>query len=140
MTLHLSPVLLRQMLDHCHAEHPLEACGLLPGRGDRPDWHVPMHNVSDHPARRFAFDLDEQLTAWQAMDHAGEDPVVIYHSHTATAPEPSGTDRAHFTDPNIHYVIVSTHDAPGEWPRVRSWRYRDGSLVEEPIIATARCG
>ena len=140
MSLHLSPVLLRQMLDHCHTEHPLEACGVLPGRGDRPEWHVPMANVSDHPARRFAFDVEDELAVYREIDAAGEDPVVVYHSHTASPPEPSGTDRAYFTDPNIHYVIVSTHDAPGEWPRARSWRYVNGSLIEEPIIVAARCG
>lgn len=140
MTLHLPPVLLRQMLDHCHAEHPLEACGILPGRGDRPTWHVPMRNASDKPERRFEFDEEDHLAVDRALEDAGEDYVVIYHSHTATDPEPSGTDRAHFTDPAVHYVIVGTSDTPGEWPQVRSWRYVDGGLVEEPIVAVASCG
>ena len=98
MTLHLPPVLLRQVLDHCRTEHPREACGLLPGQADMPTWHVPMRNVADHPQRRFAFDLDDQLAVWTAMDHAGEDPIVVYHSHTASGPEPSGTDRARRAD------------------------------------------
>lgn len=140
MTLHLTPVLLRQMIEHCHTEHPREACGVLPGRNGRPEWHVPMRNVSDRPERRFAFDLDDQLAVWQAMDEAGEDPIVIYHSHTASDAVPSATDCAHFQDPAVHYVIVSTLDRAGEQTRVRAWRHDNGVLTEEPVIVTASCG
>ena len=140
MNLYLPPTLLDQILTHCHHEHPLEACGLLAGRHDLPARHVPMRNTADQPATRFEFDLDQQLQVWQDMDEAGEDPIVIYHSHTASEPIPSGTDRAHFTDPDVHYVIVSTHDTPPPWPRLRSWRYVDGAMVEEPIVIAATCG
>ena len=140
MTLHLPADLLQDMLRHCHADHPLEACGLLPGRDDRPERWVPMRNTSDKPTRRFAFDVEDELAQYRAMDDAGENPIVVYHSHPASEPVPSGRDAAFFKDEKIHYVIVGTSDAPGEWPRVRSWRYVDGVLVEEPIVVAARCG
>ena len=42
------------------------------------------------------------------MDDAGEEIVVVYHSHTATEAYPSRTDVSLATEPQAHYVLVST--------------------------------
>ena len=34
----------------------------------------------------------EQLRVWREMEDRDEEPVVIYHSHTATEAYPSRTD------------------------------------------------
>ena len=134
MTLHLTTRLAADVLARAFAHHPLEACGVLPGRHDTPVRHVPVANVSDRPSRRFAFDPDRQLELWQEMDEAGEDPVVIYHSHTASEAQPSATDRAAFQDPHVHYLIVTTAAHPQHPDRLRSWRLVDGELVEEVVV------
>ena len=133
--LHLPVHLATAVLTHARAAHPFEVCGVLPGRGS-PERHVPMRNVSDRPVRRFAFDPDAQLELWQELDEAGEDPVVIYHSHTVSEAEPSATDRAAFLDPGVHYLIATTVQHPQQ-SMLRSWRLVDGSLVEEPVIMVA---
>ena len=42
------------------------------------------------------------------MDDADEEPVIIYHSHTATEAYPSRTDISYASEPDAHYVLVST--------------------------------
>ena len=44
------------------------------------------------------------------MDDRDEEPVVIYHSHTATEAYPSRTDISYANEPGAHYVLVSTRD------------------------------
>jgi proteasome lid subunit RPN8/RPN11 len=60
-----------------------------------------------------------------------EEPVVVYHSHTATEAYPSRTDISYASEPNAHYVLVSTRD-PDETD-FRSFRIVDGEVSEEPV-------
>ena len=50
------------------------------------------------------------------MDDRDEEPVVIYHSHTATEAYPSRTDISYANEPSAHYVLVSTREPKA--PRV----------------------
>jgi len=58
-------------------------------------------------------------------------PVVIYHSHTATEAYPSRTDVALASEPDAHYVLVSTREP--DVTEFRSFRIRDGAVTEEPV-------
>ena len=42
------------------------------------------------------------------MEARDEEPVVVYHSHTATEAYPSRTDITYANEPGAHYVLVST--------------------------------
>lgn len=72
------------------------------------------------------------------MDERDEEPVVIYHSHTATEAYPSRTDINLAQEPGAHYVLVSTrdgaddpvYDGPVEF---RSYRIVDGEVTEEEV-------
>ena len=65
---------------------------------------------------------------WTRPDEA---PIVIYHSHTATEAYPSRTDISYASEPDAHYVLVSTRD-PDEH-ELRSYRIVDGVVTEEPV-------
>jgi len=65
------------------------------------------------------------------MDERDEEPVVIYHSHTATEAYPSRTDISLASEPGAHYVLVSTRDE--ETVELRSFRIVDGEVTEEPV-------
>ena len=72
------------------------------------------------------------------MDARDEEPVVVYHSHTATEAYPSRTDIGLASEPNAHYVLVSTRehgnsDGPVEF---RSYRIIDGVVTEEEVTIT----
>jgi len=120
----LSGALRRAVIAHARADHPDEACGVIagPAGSDRPERFVPMTNAERSPTF-YRFDSMEQLR--------GEEPVVIYHSHTATEAYPSRTDIAYASEPGAHYVLVSTHD-PDE-VEFRSFRIVDGVVTEEEV-------
>jgi [CysO sulfur-carrier protein]-S-L-cysteine hydrolase len=120
------------IVEHARRDHPDEACGVLAGAegSDRPARHIPMLNAERSPTF-YRFDSVEQLKVWRELDDQGEEPVVIYHSHTATEAYPSRTDISYASEPNAHYVLVSTR-APDE-TEFRSFRIVDGVVTEEPV-------
>jgi proteasome lid subunit RPN8/RPN11 len=124
-----------KILAHARADHPDEACGVIagPAGSDRPERFIPMINAERSPTF-YRFDSMEQLSVWRAMDERDEEPVVIYHSHTATEAYPSRTDIAYASEPGAHYVLVSTRDPDAA--EFRSFRISDGSVTEEEICVT----
>ena len=121
-----------QIVAHARRDHPDEACGVVAGPegSDRPERFIEMINAERSPTF-YRFDSKEQLKVWREMDDRDEEPVVIYHSHTATEAYPSRTDLAYASEPGAHYVIVSTRDA--ETIEFRSYRIIDGQITEEPV-------
>ncbi|MFW0796492.1 M67 family metallopeptidase [Gordonia sp. CPCC 205515] len=128
----ISQELVDEMIAHARADHPDEACGIIAGPegSDRPERFVAMTNAERSPTF-YRFDSTEQLKVWREMDRLDEEPVVIYHSHTATEAYPSRTDISYASEPNAHYVLVSTRDTDAT--EIRSYRIVDGVVTEEPI-------
>jgi proteasome lid subunit RPN8/RPN11 len=124
--------LVEEMVAHARRDHPDECCGVIAGPegSDRPERFVEMTNAERSPTF-YRFDSAEQLRVWREMDANGEEPVVIYHSHTATEAYPSRTDISLAQEPNAHYVLVSTRDP--ERHELRSYRIVDGVVTEEPV-------
>ena len=126
----------REILDaiiaHARRDHPDEACGVVAGPlgSDRPLRHVPMDNI-ERSSTFYRFDATEQLRVWREMDDRDEEPVVIYHSHTATEAYPSRTDISYASEPNAHYVLVSTRE--DDATEFRSFRIVDGVVTEEDV-------
>jgi proteasome lid subunit RPN8/RPN11 len=121
-----------QITEHARRDHPDEACGVIagPAGSDRPERFIPMTNAARSPTF-YEFDSTEQFQVWKEMDERDEEPVVIYHSHTATEAYPSRTDISYAGEPGAHYVLVSTRDpAAAEF---RSYRIVDGQVTEEPV-------
>jgi proteasome lid subunit RPN8/RPN11 len=83
----------------------------------------------------YRFDSLEQLHVWREMDDRDEEPVVIYHSHTATEAYPSRTDISLAAEPGAHYVLVSTRDP--ETVEFRSFRIVDDVVTEEEVQVVA---
>jgi proteasome lid subunit RPN8/RPN11 len=120
------------ILAHARRDHPDEACGVVAGPvgSDRPVRFVPMPNAARSPTF-YEFDPHDLLRLYRDMDDRGEEPVVIYHSHTATAAYPSRTDVGLAAEPGAHYVLVSTREP--ERVEFRSFRIVDGTVTEEPV-------
>ena len=127
------------MVAHARADHPDEACGVIAGPegSDRPERFVQMVNAERSPTF-YRFDSGEQLKVWRQMDADDEVPVVIYHSHTATEAYPSRTDISFASEPDAHYVLVSTRDP--EEHELRSYRIVDGIVTEEPVSIVEQYG
>ncbi len=132
----ISQELVDAMVAHARADHPDEACGVIAGPegSDRPVRFIPMVNAARSPTF-YEFDSGDLLRLYRDLDAHDEVPVVVYHSHTATEAYPSRTDVAYASEPDAHYVLVSTRetgtqDGPYE---LRSYRIVDAVITEEPI-------
>lgn len=125
-----------QIVAHARRDHPDEACGVVAGPegSDQPTRFVPMLNAARSPTF-YEFDSVDLLKLYREMDDNDEEPVVVYHSHTATEAYPSRTDIALAQEPNAHYVLVSTRDGGHETGPVefRSFRIVDGQVTEEEV-------
>ena len=121
---------------HAKRDHPDEACGIVAGPegSDTPTRLVEMVNAAGSPTF-YEFDSTELLTLYRQMWADDEEPVVIYHSHTATEAYPSRTDIGLASEPGAHYVVVGTrehgnNDGPVEF---RSYRIVEGHVTEEEV-------
>ena len=78
---------------HAKRDHPDEACGVVAGPegSDRPERFVAMVNAAGRPTF-YEFDSTDLLALYKEMDDRDEEPVVVYHSHTATEAYPCRTD------------------------------------------------
>jgi proteasome lid subunit RPN8/RPN11 len=129
------------IIAHALRDHPDEACGIVAGPegSDRPERLVEMVNAAGSPTF-YEFDSTELLELYKQMWDRDEEPVVIYHSHTATEAYPSRTDIGLASEPGAHYVLVSTRhrfdeaggniDGPVEF---KSYRIVGGEVTEEEV-------
>lgn len=134
--LKISREIVDQIIEHAQRDHPDEACGVVAGPvgSDAPSRFIPMLNAA-RSTTFYEFDSGDLLRLYREMDRNDEEPIVIYHSHTATEAYPSRTDISYASEPNAHYVLVSTaqdgtveQDSP-----LRSYRIVDGVVTEEEV-------
>ena len=134
--LEITQELVDQVVAHARRDHPDEACGVIAGPigSDKPVRFIPMVNAARSPTF-YEFDSLDLLKLYREMSANDEDPIVIYHSHTATEAYPSRTDVSYASEPNAHYVLVSTRETgTQEGPfEFRSYRIIDGEVTEEEV-------
>lgn len=124
-----------EMIEHCRAGRPNEACGLLASRDGNVVKVFKMTNADASPVR-YSLDPREQLAVYRTIDSEGWDLAGVFHSHTRTEAYPSPTDVKLASEP-VPYVIVSLAQEP---PVVRAfliqkedWRAVEGS-IEEVVV------
>jgi len=128
----IDAAILEAIVAHARRDHPDEACGIVAGPvgSDEAVRHIPMENAA-RSMTFYEFDAGEYLRVWRKMDDGDEEPVVIYHSHTATEAYPSRTDVSLAGWPQAHYLLVSTRDP--DRTEIRSFRILDGTVSEERV-------
>jgi proteasome lid subunit RPN8/RPN11 len=132
LVLRIEPAIRDAIIAHARRDHPDEACGVVagPDGSDRPTRFIPMLNAARSPTF-YEFDSGDLLQLYKQMAANDEEPVVIYHSHTATEAYPSRTDISFASEPAAHYVLVSTREPDSV--EFRSYRIIDGVVSEEPV-------
>ena len=131
--LSLPQEMLDRVVDHARRDHPDECCGVIAGRDGVATRVFEMDNAERSPTG-FSFDSGQWLQVYRALDDADEQPLVVYHSHTATEAYPSRTDVLWSKNTEFeHWLLVSTRDGTDE---VRSYVITDGDVVEEPLTIT----
>lgn len=121
-----------EMVAHCIAGLPDEACGLLAGRAgaDEVERCYPTRNAAAS-ARVYTVDSRDLLRVDRDAEDAGLVLTGVFHSHTHTDAYPSPTDVGQAPDPAWHYVLVSLRDVE---PMVRSYRIEGGAVQEEQVV------
>ncbi|WP_327283621.1 MULTISPECIES: M67 family metallopeptidase [unclassified Streptomyces] len=135
----LTQALYDQIVEHARKDHPDEACGVVAGPAgtDRPERFIPMLNAARSPTF-YEFDSKDLLKLYRELDDRDEEPVIVYHSHTATEAYPSRTDVTYANEPAAHYVLVSTADTDGLGEfQFRSYRIVEGVITEEEVQVVA---
>jgi|SRR5581483_490624 len=122
------------LVGHALDGYPLEACGLLAGRGDRVERFYPCRNAAAS-SKVYEVDPLDHLRADRDAEARGLELVGVVHSHTHTDAYPSPTDVGQAPDPGWHYAIVSLREPE---PVLRSYRIVDGTITEEPVVLERR--
>jgi [CysO sulfur-carrier protein]-S-L-cysteine hydrolase len=131
----LARAVVDEMVEHCRAGRPNEACGLIAAKDGEVVRVVRMKNAAESPMR-YALDPAEQFAAYRMFDEEGLELAGVFHSHTRTEAYPSPTDVRHASE-DVPYLIVSLAQEP---PVVRAFRFSkvnwfdpDGEVKEVPV-------
>jgi proteasome lid subunit RPN8/RPN11 len=127
--------LFRELVDHARKQAPIEACGILGGRGDHVEVFHPMINT-DNSADHFLMDPGEQFKVVRALRAAGQRMLAIHHSHPASPARPSAEDIRLALTPDVLYTILSLQDANA--PVLKAFSVDDGVVVEHPLVIEAQ--
>lgn len=120
-----------KILRLCAAAHPLEACGLLVGHGDRIEEAIPAPNVAADPSRAFEIDPATLLRVHRAAREGGCELLGWYHSHPNGRPDPSPDDAAQAVEEGRLWLIV----ANGAF---RAYRWTGAGFVQVPCSTSER--
>ena len=128
--LELPQEMVDRVVAHARRDHPDECCGVIAGVDGAATRLFEMTNAERSPTG-FVFDSAEWLRVYRDIDDADEEPVAVYHSHTATEAYPSRTDvRWSATAGFPHWLLVSTRSEELE---LRSFTIQDGVVTEEQV-------
>jgi desampylase len=121
---------LDSILAHALEAAPQECCGLLIGNRGRIERAARARNLAPSPTR-YLIDPADHFAALRAAREAGLAVIGAYHSHPASPPTPSQTDRAEISYPDYLYLIIGPERA-GSLPVPRAYLPRDRDF--EPIL------
>jgi proteasome lid subunit RPN8/RPN11 len=125
-----------EMVEHCLAGRPHEACGLLAASGGRVVHVFRMTNASGSPVR-YSLEPKEQFAVYKKIEDEGWELGGVFHSHTHTEAYPSPTD-VRMASEDVPYVIVSLAHEPASIRAFRiekeNWTDSEGQIEEIPVV------
>lgn len=134
----LSRGLVDEMVAHCEAGRPNEACGMLASDNGEVVKVFRMTNIEASPVR-YRLDSRELGAVYNTLEQKGWEHAGTFHSHTHTHAYPSATDVREAVG-EVPYVIVSLAENP---PVIRAFCIlkeelgaQDGDIVEVPVTIT----
>ncbi|HBG93275.1 MAG TPA: hypothetical protein DDX12_07395 [Nitrospiraceae bacterium] len=118
-----------EMVSHCRAAHPNEACGILAGNGEEAFKVYKMSNIEKSPVS-YEFDSREHINAIKNMRENNHKMLAIFHSHPSSPAYPSAKDVSLAFYDDCVYVIVSLME---QEPVVKGLLIREGAVKEVRI-------
>ncbi len=100
----------QRLIDHCLAEKPLEACGILAGVIKNERYQVKkvyiMENTSAS-SEEYLMEPEEQFEVFKDIRESGLELISIFHSHPHSPSRPSSNDIDMAYYPDAVYIIIS---------------------------------
>lgn len=121
-----------EMVAHCRARAPQEACGILAGAGEQVSRLYLLDNVEQSPVS-YAMDPRAQFHAMKDMRSRQVTMLGIFHSHPTTPAFPSRKDISLAFYDDCCYIIMSLATEP---PVVKAFSIREGEVLEVPLRIT----
>lgn len=122
------------MLAHGQANLPLEACGIVAGRGHRATKFYPTENAEQSPVL-YSIPPMDILRITREIEGAGQELLAIFHTHPATEAYPSATDVRLAYYPEAVYLIMSL--AQPEAPVLRGFHIVEQNITERAVRVVA---
>ncbi len=119
-----------QMVAQAKALAPIEACGILAGKGNKAEKLFEMTNA-DNRSDHFMMEPKEQFTVVKDIRSASLELLAIYHSHPETPARPSAEDIRLALTPDVIYVIVSLQGANDA--NVKGFCIENSTVTEVPV-------
>ncbi|HET8569309.1 MAG TPA: M67 family metallopeptidase [Candidatus Limnocylindria bacterium] len=119
-----------EILRHALEEAPKECCGVLVGHDGVAERAVRCRNAHREPNVRYEIDPRDLYAVLRPMEDEDRELVAIYHSHPASPPVPSPTDRAEARWPRALHVLASWRTGA---PELRAYRIEGDWMREVPV-------
>ncbi|MGB9710125.1 MAG: M67 family metallopeptidase [Thermodesulfovibrio sp.] len=117
-----------EMISHCVASLPYEACGILAGKHDMVTKIYKIKNI-ENSSVSYLMEPKEQLRAMKDIKNKGLEMVAIFHSHPSGSAYPSSKDiELSFYD--VYHVIVALEPDF----EVKCFKINDGKVYEEELV------
>jgi proteasome lid subunit RPN8/RPN11 len=119
-----------EMLAHCKAGYPNEACGILAGRNGEVSKIYKMINIENSPVT-YMLDSREQFKVMKDMRQNNLSMLAIFHSHPSSAAYPSAKDVSLAFYEDAVYIIVSLMEKE---PVVKGFSIKEGNIEDIEIV------
>jgi [CysO sulfur-carrier protein]-S-L-cysteine hydrolase len=122
-----------EMLAHCQAGYPGEACGVLASDADGEIIkHWTTRNAADDPEDFSIIDSPELYAIWKETEANDWTLFAYYHSHTQTEAYPSPRDIAYAQWwPGTYYLIFTLRERTA--PQLRAFLVHGDNVEEHEI-------
>ena len=121
------------MISQARQDVPVEACGILAGRGGRVEKFYKMTNA-DQSSTHYSMLPEEQFEIIKDIRRGGLEMLGIYHSHPATPARASVEDVRLALTQDVKYVILSLQDA--NQPVIKAFAIKNEKVTEIPVRIT----
>ncbi|HCZ11337.1 MAG TPA: hypothetical protein DHV16_03575 [Nitrospiraceae bacterium] len=115
-----------EMLAHCRAGYPNEACGILAGNANEVSKIYKLINIEKSPVSYF-MDSKEQFQVMKDMREDNLSMLAIFHSHPSSGAYPSAKDVSLAFYEECVYIIVSLIENE---PVAKGFVIKEGSIEE----------
>lgn len=115
------------IVSHAMREFPIEACGILGGKGGLVSEYHPIPNLKASP-EYFLMDPRRQIAVMRSLEERGLELLAFFHSHPHGPAAPSAEDIRLAFYPEVATLIISLADAGA--PVLRAFRIINGRSLE----------